>query len=127
MMLRLVTMAIVMAATAAGCATSRGPELRLVGVNNRVPRHEVFYLQVTNPANRPMRLTKLEYTFAAGSMKVYEGEIAFEREVPAGQAVVVEVPLDHEVNAPEPTALRGKLTAVLDEIVRTFPVSAEIH
>lgn len=111
---------------AAGCRAAYNPELRVVGVNN-VPRHEVVFVQVTNPASRPMRLTKLEYVFAAaGGIKVFEGEVAFEREVPAGQAIVVEVPLDAE-GGERPTTLRGRLTAQLDEIVHTFAVSADIH
>lgn len=108
-----------------GCASGRGPELRVVGVNN-VLRHEVVFVQVTNPAKRAMRLTKLEYVFATGGTKVSEGEVELAREVPAGQAIVVEVPCEHG-DGDRPTQLRGKLTAVLDdEIVRTFSVSAQL-
>lgn len=110
----------------AGCAATKSPELRVIGVHD-APRHEVVFVQVTNPAKRPMRLTKLEYTFAtskAPDVKISEGELALQREVPAGAAVIVEVPLDidHEV----PMMLSGKLTAELDQIVRTFKVSAHI-
>ena len=56
-----------------------------------------MFVQVTNPARRPMRLTKLEYTFAsAQGATVSEGECRSQREVPAGAAVVVEVPLETE-------------------------------
>lgn len=121
-MLRLALVAVLLAA---GCASGRGPELRVVGVNN-VLRHEVVFVQVTNPASRPMRLTKLEYVFAAGATKLSEGEVELEREVPAGQAIVVEVPCEHG-DGDRPTLLRGKLTAVLDdEIIRTFRVSADL-
>ncbi len=73
-----------------------------------------------------MRLTKLEYRFAAaGGTTVYEGEIELSRDVPAGAAVVVELPLD--VISAAPMTLRGKLTAELDHIVRIFNVSAQIR
>lgn len=114
-----------------GCATARSPELRVLGIHE-ARRHEVLFVQVTNPANRPMRLTKLEYRFAAGSATVSEGELALAREVPAGEAIVVEVPVELPVDVPgtaaprEPLTLRGKLTAVTDQIVRIFNVSAEV-
>jgi hypothetical protein len=93
-----------------GCATTRSPELRVLGVHEE-PRHEVVFVQVTNPARLPMRLTKLEYRFAAGRTTVSEGALELAREVPAGEA---------------PLTLRGKLTAVTDQIVRIFDVSAEV-
>ena len=68
-----------------------------------------------------MRLTKLEYTFAAQGTAVSSGELALSREVPAGAAVVVEVPLD--VRRGTDDAAR-KLAAELDQIVRSFKVSA---
>lgn len=114
-----------------GCATARSPELRVLGIQE-ARRHEVLFVQVTNPANRPMRLTKLEYRFAAGGATVSEGELALAREVPAGEAIVVEVPVELPVEPPgtaaprEPLTLRGKLTAVTDQIVRIFNVSAEV-
>lgn len=113
------------ALSATGCHSAKSPELRVLGVQEHRPRHEVVFVQVTNPARRPMRLTKLEYRFAsAGGQTVSEGELALYRDVPAGSAVVVEVPLE---GAPtEPMTLRGKLTAHADEIVRIFKVSARI-
>lgn len=107
-----------------GCATTHSPELRVLGVHEET-RREVVFVQVTNPANRPMRLTKLEYRFAAGSATVSEGALELARDVPAGEAIVVEVPM---IGAPrESLTLRGKLTAVTDQIVRIFNVSAELQ
>ena len=97
----------------------------MIGVAD-APRHDVVFVQVTNPAARPLRLTKLEYTFATSAAKISEGFIVLHREVPAGAAVVVEVPLD-AMPPDAPMTLRGKLTAELDEIVRTFQVSAQIE
>src|SRR5687767_9405505 len=107
-----------------GCATTRSPELRVLGVHEQ-PRHDVVFVQVTNPAGRLMRLTKLEYRFAAGGATVSKGELVLARDVPAGEAIVVEVPLTAPPS--EPLTLRGKLTAVTDQIVRIFNVSAEVQ
>lgn len=110
-----------------GCATVRSPEVRVLGVHEE-PRREVVFVQVTNPASRPMKLTKLEYRFAAGGATVSEGSLALSREVPAGEAIIVEVPLDGSLEGPlEPITLRGKLTAVTDQIVKIFNVSAEVQ
>jgi hypothetical protein len=121
-MLRLLLLiAIVVGATA--CHSGRSPELTVLGVREAA-RHEIVFLQVTNPASRPMRLTKLEYTFASHGERVSSGEVALSRDVPAGAAVVVEIPLDVETDGP--VTLRGKLIAELDQIVRTFTVSAQV-
>jgi hypothetical protein len=107
---------------ASACHSPASPELRVLGA-----RHEVVFVQVTNPANHPMRLDKLDYKFAAdGGATVAQGELPLDaREIPAGAAVVVEVPLDTESNAP--MMLTGTLTAELDEIVRIFRVSAQVQ
>lgn len=107
----------------AGCHAAKSPELRVIGVHEE-PRHDVVFVQVTNPASRPMRLTKLEYTFAAGGAKLSEGAVALAREVPAGAAVVVEIPLD--APSEKPMTMSGKLTAELNHIVQIFSVSAQI-
>jgi LEA14-like dessication related protein len=82
------------------------------------------FVQVTNPANHALKLTKLEYTFAADGATVSTGEVPLERDVPAGAAVVVEVPLDS--TSDRPMTLQGTLTTELDQVERTFPVQAQI-
>jgi LEA14-like dessication related protein len=106
----------------AACHPKQSPQLRVLGVD-AAHRHEVVFVQVTNPAAKPMRLTKLEYVFAAGSAKISEGELDLARDVPAGAAIVVEVPFEA---SDQPMTLRGKLTAQLDDLERIFKVSAEI-
>ena len=106
----------------AGCGVT-SPELRVLGVRAE-PRQDIVFVQVTNPASRPMRLTKLQYTFAADGAKVSEGEMALAREVPAGAAVVVEIPLD--APSEKPMTMSGKLTAELNQIVQIFSVSAQV-
>jgi hypothetical protein len=96
----------------------------VLGIHEQ-PRRDVVFVQVTNPASHAMRLTKLEYTFAAQGATVSTGEVSLARDVPAGSAVVVEIPLD----APSemPLTLSGKLTAELNQIVEIFSVSAQIQ
>ena len=112
---------------AAGCRPGGSPQFRVLGVNAATSAHEVVFVQVTNPETRPMRLTKLEYTFAADGATVSTGEMPIERDVPAGSTVVVEVPLDESSPTTKPITLEGKLTAELDQIVRIFQVSAQIQ
>ena len=122
MLVRSVAVAIACAFALMAC-TPKGPEVRVLGVHE-ARRHEVVFVQVTNPAKRSMRLTKLEYTFASQGTTVSTGRLALAREVPAGAAVVVEVPLELAIEGP--MTLSGKLTAELDQIVRTFTVSATV-
>jgi hypothetical protein len=111
------------AGLATGCRSGPSPELHVLGVQEE-PRHDVVFVQVTNPASHPMRLTKLEYTFAAAGQTVSTGEMALARDVPAGAAVVVQIPLDSP--SEKPMTLSGKLTAELDQIVQIFSVSAQV-
>jgi LEA14-like dessication related protein len=108
----------------AGCRTASSPELRVLGVHD-APARNVVFVQVTNPASKPMRLTRLEYTFAAAGQTLSTGEVPLQRDVPAGAAVVVEVPLDTQ--AQKPMTLQGTLVAELDEMVREFKISAQIQ
>jgi hypothetical protein len=108
---------------ATGCRSGPSPELHVLGVQQE-PRHDVVFVQVTNPASHAMRLTRLEYAFKAAGQTVSTGEMALARDVPAGAAVVVQIPLD---SPPErPMTLSGRLTAELDQIVQIFSVSAQI-
>jgi len=108
----------------AGCHPGNSPELRVLGVHEQ-PRHDVVFVQVSNPASHAMRLTKLEYTFAAEGATVSTGEVSLGRDVPAGAAIVVEIPLD--TPSEKPMTLSGKLTAELNQIVEIFSVSAQIR
>ncbi len=126
-MLRLVTLtslalSIGALSLAAGCHPVKPPELQVLGVHDT--GHQVVFVQVTNPADRPMHLTKIEYKFAADGATVSTGEVPLSRDVPAEGTVVVEVPLDADAN--KPMTLTGRVTAELDEIVQSFAVSAQI-
>jgi len=99
--------------------------MRVLGVHE-ASRHEVVFVQVTNPASKPMRLTRLDYVFAAQGQTVSEGAVPLARELPANSAVVVEVPLIGDARG-EALMLKGKLTATVDTIVKSFSVSAKIE
>src|SRR5215471_2439318 len=105
---------LVLALCLAACRSAGSPELHVLGVHG-APRRDVVFVQVTNPASRSMRLTRLEYTFAAAGETVSEGEVALARDIPAGAAVVLEIPLDSP--SEKPMTLSGRLTAELDQIV----------
>jgi LEA14-like dessication related protein len=113
-----------LALLAGGCHAAKSPELRVLGLNE-ASASQVVFVQVTNPESRPMRLTKLEYKFAAAGATVSHGEVPLGRDVPAGAAVVVEVPLELETH--RPLVLTGKLVAELDQMVREFQISAQIQ
>jgi hypothetical protein len=115
-----------LALVTAACNAHTSPQLRVLGVNN-APTREVVFVQVTNPAASPMRLTKLEYTFAAAGTTLSAGELPLERDVPAGSAVVVEVPFDSQDGARRPMLLKGTLVAELDQMVHEFEISAQIQ
>jgi len=115
--------AVLSAGVAAGCKTAESPSLRVLGVHD-TPRREVVFVQVTNPRSHPMRLTKLEYAFASQGATVSTGQLALSRDVPGNSTVVVEIPLD--VDSEGGLTLQGKLTAVIDEIVKSFAVTAQI-
>jgi hypothetical protein len=123
--LRLVSLASLVLALclAPACGAGQSPQLHVLGVHGAA-RHDVVFVQVTNPAGRAMRLTRLEYTFAAAGATLSQGEVALARDVPAGAAIVVEIPLD--TPSEKPMTLSGRLTAELDQIVQIFSVSAQI-
>jgi hypothetical protein len=105
---------------AVGCHGPKTPEARVLGSSP-----DLVYVQVTNPASHTMRITHLDYTFAADGATLSKGELDLQREVPAGQTAVVEVPLDDD--SLKPVTLTGTVTAEVDEIVRSFSVSAQIQ
>ena len=103
------------------CTTANPPALSVVGIHENASR-EVVFVQVTNPAKHPMRITKLQYTFAADGRTTYAGEVRMSREIQPGAAAVLEVPFD----GADPDVLEGELTAELEQVTRRFHVSTNI-
>ena len=72
-----------------------------------------------------MRLTKLEYTFAAAGTTLSTGELPLERDVPAGARSSSRFRSTRDSKTP--MMLKGKLIAELDQMVREFQISAQIQ
>jgi hypothetical protein len=116
----------------AGCPASHQAQLNVLSVEqaSTPDRDMVVYVEVVNHAKRPMRLQRLQYTFAAAGSQVKKPDLELylgQRLVEAGAAVVVEVPLPLADAALGNTlTLAGKLWAEQDQIVRSFAVIAEV-
>lgn len=122
-------------ALAAGCGSSPKPQLTVLGIEQaeqaRRPgegRQIKLFVEVVNNAKRPMRLQRLQYRFGPQGTDAATGEVNLSRTIEAGSAVVVEVPI--QVDTGELSAgdleLRGKLITEQDQIVHSYPVSAEV-
>lgn len=113
-----------------GCRASQQAQLNVLSVEkaSTPDRDLVVYVEVVNRAKRPMRLQRLQYTFAAAGSTTTHGELQLgHRLVEAGSAVVVEVPLPAGDSPQGGTlTLAGKLWAEQDEILRSFKVAAEV-
>ena len=116
----------------AGCRASQQAQLNVLSVEKAASpdRDMVVYVEVVNRAKRPMRLERLQYTFASAGAQTTQAEIQLGRRlVEAGSAVVVEVPLPvaaSDAAMGTTLTLAGKLWAEQDEIVRSFAVAAEV-
>lgn len=134
-----VALAVVLALSGA-CASRGQPRLKVISVEksaHRATRTEtsrnlILFVEVTNPAGRPLRLQRLRYSFqssvkVAGVEPLY-GEVILSRTVEGGAAIVVEVPLrlDEALPVGEEMTLAGRLYAIQDELQRSFDVSAKI-
>lgn len=142
--LHAVALAVVLALSGA-CASRGQPRLKVISVEqsahrtartetsrNATSRNVILFVEVTNPAGRPLRLQRLQYSFqssvkVAGVEPLY-GEVILSRTVEGGAAIVVEVPLrlDEALPAGEEMTLAGRLYATQDELQRSFDVSAKI-
>jgi LEA14-like dessication related protein len=122
-----VALALFVGIAVTACTGAQTPSVRVLGVHEASRQQEVVFVQVTNPASKPMRLTRLDYVFASHGETFSEGALPLARELPANSAVVVEVPLIGDAPTGETITLKGKLTATVDEIVKSFSVTAKIE
>jgi hypothetical protein len=115
-----------------GCAASTQPQLTVLSVERSVrepARAVVVFVEVVNRDARPMQLQRLQYTFAAAGARHPGGEVALTRVVEPGAAVVVEVPVPLGGAAwpeGERVTLDGRLYCEQDQLVRSFPVTADV-
>ena len=118
--------------TLAACGASTQPQLKVLSVERSVrepTRTVVVFVEVVNRDVRPMHLQRLQYTFAAAGTRQGGGEVALTRVVEPGAAVVVEVPValtGADWPAGEAGTLAGRLYCEQDQLVRSFPVTADV-
>jgi hypothetical protein len=134
--LHLASFALAAAATLslAGCPASHQAQLNVLSVEkaSTPDKDMVVYVEVVNHAKRPMRLQRLQYTFAPAGSHAKNEKLQLElqlgeRFVEAGSAVVVEVPLPvADAALGDTLTLAGKLWAEQDQILRSFTVTAEV-
>ena len=118
--IRRLLLPLAVAATLAACHGPGSAQLRVVGVQKAPRDATTVQLQVVNRTKKSMRLQRLEYTFAGAGHEVALGA----REIGPGGAAVVEVQLEQ----PAPTGrIKGKLFCELDQIVQSFPVTADLY
>lgn len=120
----------------AGCSASQRPQLKVLGVEQSGNVHDgrqiKLFVEVTNYAKRPMRLQRLQYVFGTDGAPGSRGEVLLSRTVEAGSAVVVEVPImvpllsAEQLNAGAGMQLTGELITEQDQIIRAYPVSADV-
>jgi LEA14-like dessication related protein len=118
----------------AACISGQQPQLKVLSVESTSARPQdlVLFVEVSNPATRPLELQRLQYSFASkrqvvGSSPVV-GEVQLSRTVEPGAAVVVEVPLpfDHTLPHDQELILDGRLYASQDQLARSFVVQARV-
>lgn len=124
-------LAVVFAVLVAACASPQRPQLKVLGVEEGARgddgHHIKLFVEVVNYAKRPMRLQRLQYEFGPEGAEAARGEVSLSRTVDAGSAIVVEVPiLLDEAQDAEGLQLRGQLITEQDEIIRAYPVSAQV-
>jgi hypothetical protein len=133
--LRLHTLALVaMLGLAAGCPASQKPQLKVLGVEQSERAYDgrqiKLFVEVTNYANRPMRLDRLQYVFSPSGSDdpSARGSVSLSRTVDAGSAVVVEVPImvAAELLGAGDLDLRGELITEQDQVIKAYPVRAEV-
>ncbi|MBK9034228.1 MAG: hypothetical protein IPL61_23690 [Myxococcales bacterium] len=126
--------ALVAVAVLAGCGAGRQPQLKVLSVEHATsgPRDMVLFVEVTNPAARPLELRRLQYRFEpsvhVAGVEPIRGEVMLSRTVDAGAAVVVEVPVPFDESLPrgEELMLAGRLYATQDQLQRSFDVRATV-
>jgi hypothetical protein len=133
-LIRLHLAAIGLALVLTGCPASHQAQLNVLSVEKATTpsKDMVVYVEVVNRAKRPMRLQRLQYTFAPAGSHAKNTKLDLqlelgERLVEAGSAVVVEVPLPvADAALGDTLTLAGKLWAEQDQILRSFTVTAEV-
>jgi hypothetical protein len=100
--------------------------MQVVSVEKAPASELMVYVRVVNQSAKPMRLQRLEYTFAAASIAPGQGQLELQRDVAPGGAAVFGVPIQLTGPAPDDLVLSGRMFAELDKISQSFPMSAHL-
>jgi hypothetical protein len=125
-------LAVLFAFLLVACSSPQRPQLKVLGVEEGARgddgHHIKLFVEVVNYAKRPMRLQRLQYEFGPEGAESSRGEVSLSRTVEAGSAIVVEVPiLLGEEEEADGLTLRGQLITEQDQIIRAYPVSAQVE
>ena len=130
---RLHVVTVALALALAACGAGRQPQLKVLSVESAAarPSDMVLFVEVVNPAGRPLELQRLQYRFeraaqVAGGAPGH-GEVQRARTVDPGAAIVVEVPLPIDAALRgQALTLAGRLYATQDDLQRSFAVHAHV-
>jgi len=120
------------------CASTR-PSVRVLGVSEVEPRQAtralVVFVEVVNPGEREIQLSKLEYRLRAEPWFATHGRVDLARPIAPGSSAIVEIPV--AVRTPDalgtavasasggvPFRLEGELFTVDDRVERAWTVAA---
>src|SRR5262245_55420144 len=110
-----------------GCAGGR-PQVKALGVSQSRRAVDaktlIVFVEVVNPSQSPLRLSRLEYQLEASSWFHSRGKVALQRSVGAGSSAVVEIPVEASNDVPSGAAyaLSGKLFARENRVERSWKV-----
>ena len=122
----------------AGCATT-SPSVKVLGFTEGVAASSrsdslVVFVEVVNPTQRELALSRLEYRLDARSWFQTDGSVVLSRVVAPGSSTVVEVPIrfhrlagyGHDGQSDSDQAvsysLRGRLWAMSEQVQRSWNV-----
>jgi hypothetical protein len=130
---RYITFLATSATLAAGCATAQ-PEVKVIAMSQAQARparakQVLVFMEVVNPTNRDLQLSRLDYRLSADSWFSTEGTVSLARAVAPNSSAVVEiaVPVDDIASRRAPGVvykLDGRLFAHADHVERSWSVTA---
>ncbi len=109
-----------------GCATV-APRVDVLGMAPHAGADSaLLFVEVTNPTQRPLELSRLRYNVQGPEEFKAQGEVRLERNVTAGASAIIEVPIQtwHVAASGGPIILTGRLYARDESIERSWKISA---
>ncbi len=81
-----------------GCGGTPKPAVKVIGVTDAQDRHDasemlLVFLEVRNPTQRNIKLSRLEYELDAAPLFAASGNVQMQRTVSAGGSAVVQIPV----------------------------------